>query len=139
MKSNLALIEEHYQTTIYLNDRPYRVLDIGEGECSIVIVSCEEDYLKAMTRLSPIQRIMIVDISELLSCEKKDMVMLEKALANDLHLLFDVFWLEEVKIHSEVSNLNMNAIYDVVRIRNHSRTLLNFEQQPDYKQSNKLK
>ncbi|KDN28985.1 hypothetical protein VFDL14_22500 [Vibrio fortis] len=139
MKSNLALIEEHYQTTIYLNDRPYRVLDMGEGECSIIIVSCEEDYLKAMIRLSPIQRVIIVDISGLLNCEHQDTGMLEKALANDLHLLFDVFWLEEVKVHSEVSNLNMNAIYEVVRIRNHSRTLLNFEQRPDYKHSNKFK
>ncbi|WP_411064375.1 hypothetical protein [Vibrio rotiferianus] len=133
MNSNLALEEERYQTTIYLNDRPYKVLDIGEGECIINIVSGIEDYLITVSRFPQNQRVIIVDIAEVLNGEQQDSATIERALANDLHLLFDVFWLEEVKIHSEIDSLNMNAIYDVVRIRDYSRSLLSFEQQLEEK------
>ncbi|WP_282066772.1 hypothetical protein [Vibrio rotiferianus] len=133
MNSNLALEEERYQTTIYLNDRPYKVLDIGEGECIINIVSGIEDYLITVSPFPQNQRVIIVDIAEVLNGEQQDSATIERALANDLHLLFDVFWLEEVKIHSEIDSLNMNAIYDVVRIRDYSRSLLSFEQQLEEK------
>lgn len=133
MNSNLALEEERYQTTIYLNDRPYKVLDIGEGECIINIVSGIEDYLITVSRFPQNQRVIIVDIADVLNGEQQDSATIERALANDLHLLFDVFWLEEVKIHSEIDSLNMNAIYDVVRIRDYSRSLLSFEQQLEEK------
>ena len=139
MNSNLSLEENHYQTTIYLNDRPYKVLDTGEGECTINIVSGIEDYLMTVSRFPQNQRVMIVDISGVLNDEQQDSVTIERVLANDLHLLFDVFWLEEVKVHSEVKNLNMNAIYDVVRIRNYSQSLLNFQQRLDHKQLHTLK
>ncbi len=139
MKSNLAIEEQHYQTTIYLNDRPYKVMDVGEGECTITIVSNIEDYIATITRFSPNQRSIIVDVSEALNSESQDAETLEKVIANDLHLLFDVFWLEEVKIHSDVSNLNMSAIYNVVRIRNYSRSLLSFSQQLEHKQLHSLK
>ena len=133
MNSNLALEEERYQTTIYLNDRPYKVLDTGEGECIIKIVSGIEDYLIPVSRFPQNQRVIIVDIADVLNGEQQDSATIERALANDLHLLFDVFWLEEVKIHSEIDSLNMNAIYDVVRIRDYSRSLLSFEQQLEEK------
>lgn len=133
MNSNLTLEEERYQTTIYLNDRPYKVLDIGEGECIINIVSGIEDYLIPVSRFPQNQRVIIVDIADVLNGEQQDSATIERALANDLHLLFDVFWLEEVKIHSEIDSLNMNAIYDVVRIRDYSRSLLSFEQQLEEK------
>ncbi|NOH65615.1 hypothetical protein [Vibrio rotiferianus] len=133
MNSNLALEEERYQTTIYLNDRPYKVLDIGEGECIINIVSGIEDYLITVSRFPQNQRVIIVDIADVLNGEQQDSATIERALANDLHLLFDVFWLEEVKIHSEIDSLNMDAIYDVVRIRDYSRSLLSFEQQLEEK------
>ncbi|MGR5058799.1 hypothetical protein ACPV3O_11175 [Vibrio rotiferianus] len=133
MNSNLTLEEERYQTTIYLNDRPYKVLDTGEGECIIKIVSGIEDYLIPVSRFPQNQRVIIVDIADVLNGEQQDSATIERALANDLHLLFDVFWLEEVKIHSEIDSLNMNAIYDVVRIRDYSRSLLSFEQQLEEK------
>ncbi|WP_182026851.1 hypothetical protein [Vibrio rotiferianus] len=133
MNSNLTLEEERYQTTIYLNDRPYKVLDTGEGECIIKIVSGIEDYLITVSRFPQNQRVIIVDIADVLNGEQQDSATIEIALANDLHLLFDVFWLEEVKIHSEIDSLNMNAIYDVVRIRDYSRSLLSFEQQLEEK------
>jgi len=139
MNSNLSLEENHYQTTIYLNDRPYKVLDTGEGECTINIVSGIEDYLMTVSRFPQNQRVMIVDISGVLNDEQQDSATIERVLANDLHLLFDVFWLEEVKVHSEVKNLNMNAIYDVVRIRNYAQSLLNFQQRLDHKQLHTLK
>lgn len=139
MKSNLAIEEQHYQTTIYLNDRPYKVMDVGEGECTITIVSNIEDYIATITRFSPNKRSIIVDVSEALNSENQDTETLEKVIANDLHLLFDVFWLEEVKIQSDVSNLNMSAIYNVVRIRNYSRSLLSFSQQLEHKQLDSLK
>lgn len=139
MNSNLSLEENHYQTTIYLNDRPYKVLDTGEGECTINIVSGIEDYLMTVSLFPQNQRVMIVDISGVLNDEQQDSATIERVLANDLHLLFDVFWLEEVKVHSEVKNLNMNAIYDVVRIRNYSQSLLNFQQRLDHKQLHTLK
>ncbi|AUW05145.1 hypothetical protein C1N51_16370 [Vibrio campbellii] len=133
MNSNLTLEEERYQTTIYLNNRPYKVLDTGEGECIINIVSGIEDYLITVSRFPQNQRVIIVDIADVLNGEQQDSATIERALANDLHLLFDVFWLEEVKIHSEIDSLNMNAIYDVVRIRDYSRSLLSFEQQLEEK------
>lgn len=139
MNSNLSLEENHYQTTIYLNDRPYKVLDTGEGECTINIVSGIEDYLMTVSLIPQNQRVMIVDISGVLNDEQQDSATIERVLANDLHLLFDVFWLEEVKVHSEVKNLNMNAIYDVVRIRNYAQSLLNFQQRLDHKQLHTLK
>ncbi|APX06366.1 hypothetical protein BWP24_09430 [Vibrio campbellii] len=139
MNSNLTLKEERYQTTIYLNDRPYKVLDTGEGECIIKIVSGIEDYLIPVSRFPQNQRVIIVDIADVLNGEQQDSATIERALANDLHLLFDVFWLEEVKIHSEIDSLNMNAIYDVVRIRDYSRSLLSFEQQLEEKKLDSIR
>ena len=109
--------------------------------CTIIFKCCSHakglrhtSYDRIPNHMYPAMRALLV-----LNCEPQDRRTLEKALANDLHLLFDVFWLEEVKIHSEVSNLNMNAIYDVVRIRNYSRSLLSFEQHLEEKKLDALK
>lgn len=45
----------------------------------------------------------------------------------DLRLLFDVFWLDDVEVRSEVDSINISKVQNVVKARNHFRTLLNFE------------
>lgn len=87
----------------FLNDRPYRILDVGEGECHIHLVSVSRNEalsdLKA-ARCSQRSRVLIVDTSlswgkclEVLSQEQVE------ALATDIHLLMDVFWLNSASIN----------------------------------------
>lgn len=115
--SNL-LREDQYQSTIYLNDRPYEVLDIGEGKCKIMIVDCIKSYLEQHKCVYLEQRLILVDVSKSLRISSCDDSTLDRQLASDLHLLFDVFWLGEIELVSELSNININTIYDVVRVRN---------------------
>lgn len=118
MNLSKMLKEDRYQSTIYLNDRPYEVLDIGEGKCLIVMVDSIKAYLERNKTLRLKQRLILVDISKVIQQTAEEQVALDRQLAIDLHLLFDVFWLGEVEIHSELNHINMRAIYDVVRIRN---------------------
>lgn len=116
--------QDKYQSTIYLNDRPYDVLDMGEGRCSIVLVEDIDDYLDDLSNPPINNRIILVDVSKMLVRQINGTESIESLLAKDLHLLFDVFWLEEVDVRSEVSSLKMSEIYSVVSIRNYSCSLL---------------
>lgn len=130
MKLSLMSKQEKYQATIYLNDRPYNVLDFGEGRCSIIIV---EDIDKHLVRLDNVlinNRIILVDVSKVLVEPRNGKDTVEYLLAKDLHLLFDVFWLEEVDVRSEVPSLKMSEIYNVVSIRNYSCSLLKINSTP---------
>ncbi len=124
MNLGLFLKEEQYQTTIYLNDRAYEVLDIGEGKCLIVVATSISDYIEQNREQIVNQRVIVVDISQVLDESKGDMERLERNLVNDLHLSFDVFWLEEVKVTSEVGVINMDGINKVASIRNYSSSQL---------------
>ncbi len=75
-------------------------------------------YLERNKTVCLKQRLILVDISKVIQQSDGEQMMLDRYLATDLHLLFDVFWLGEVEIHSELHHINMRAIYDVVRIRN---------------------
>ncbi|GEM79892.1 hypothetical protein VSU01S_21370 [Vibrio superstes NBRC 103154] len=124
MTLNLMLKEEQYQTTIYLNDRPYDVFDTGEGQCSIIIVNNIGSHIEQLTKARVKNRVILVDITKMLEkyIDKKEVI--SQLLANDLHLLFDVFWLEDVQIKSEVKHVDMTAVFDVVALRKYSRSLL---------------
>ncbi|WP_050620815.1 hypothetical protein [Vibrio coralliirubri] len=116
--------QDKYQSTIYLNDRPYDVLDMGEGRCSIIIVEDIDDYLDNLSNPPIKNRIILVDVSKMLIWQTNGTESIESLLAKDLHLLFDVFWLEAVDVRSEVPSLKMSEIYSVVSIRNYSCSLL---------------
>lgn len=125
MNLGLFLKEEQYQSTIYLNDRVYDVLDIGEGKSIVIVVTSIKDYMDENHNLDPEHRLIVVDISKTLQEMSDNLALFELILANDLHLLFDVFWLEEVEVLCEVDSLNMNEIHKVARTRNYSRAELN--------------
>ncbi|CAH7091370.1 conserved hypothetical protein [Vibrio chagasii] len=116
--------QDKYQSTIYLNGRPYDVLDMGEGRCSIIIVEDIDDYLDNLSNPPIKNRIILVDVSKMLIWQTNGTELIESLLVKDLHLLFDVFWLEEVDVRSEVPSLKMSEIYSVVSIRNYSCSLL---------------
>jgi hypothetical protein len=97
---------------------------MGEGRCSIVIVEDIDDYLDDLSNPPINNRIILVDVSKMLVRQTKGTESIESLLAKDLHLLFDVFWLEEVNVRSEVPSLKMSEIYSVVSIRNYSCSLL---------------
>ncbi|MGR5145943.1 hypothetical protein ACQKP8_05295 [Photobacterium alginatilyticum] len=120
MNLSLMLKEERYQKTIYLNNRPYDVLDIGEGKCTVIIVKSIREYIERNNNFQLNQRVIIVDVSKAIDDYPENITSVGQLLANDLHLLFDVFWLEEVEVKSEVESINMDAIYKVVSIRNDS-------------------
>lgn len=124
MNLGLFLKEEQYQTTIYLNDRAYEVLDIGEGECLVVVVTSISEYIENNRDLVLNQRVIVVDISRILSAHPQNLTKVEEHLANDLHLLFDVFWLDKVEVRSEVNTLRMEAISRIANIRNYSSSQL---------------
>lgn len=118
MNLSKMLKEDLYQSTIYLNDRCYDVLDMGEGKCLIVMVDCIKTYLERHTHLHLKYRLILVDVSKVIQLSEEEQGVLEHQLATDLHLLFDVFWLGEVVVRSELPSINMQTIYDVVRMRN---------------------
>ncbi|BCN26204.1 hypothetical protein [Vibrio alfacsensis] len=127
MNISVMLTEERYQRTIYLNDRPYDVLDIGEGKCSIVIVLDLPEYVANNEAPHVNQRTIIVDVSKIQNHESLKKWTTEEILMEDLRLLFDVFWLDDVEVRSEVDSINISKVQNVVKARNHFRTLLNFE------------
>lgn len=118
MNLSKMLKEDLYQSTIYLNDRCYDVLDMGEGKCFIVLVDCIKTYLERYTHFHLKHRLILVDVSKVIQLFEGEQVTLECHLATDLHLLFDVFWLGEVNVRSELSSIDMQTIYDVVSLRN---------------------
>ncbi|QLE87414.1 hypothetical protein FLM48_21460 [Shewanella sp. Scap07] len=126
MNLSCMLNESQYQATLYLNDRPYNVLDIGEGHCLIIIVDDIDQYLSRQPTLLQGQRIIIVDISKVLHRNK--LYIVEQCLIRDLHLLLDVFWLEEVEIKNEVNHIKIDALYRITAIRNEFNASLKHRQ-----------
>lgn len=116
-----VLNEEHYQTTIYLNDRPYEVLDIGEGDCLIVIVNSISDFIEQGSLQSHSRRFVIVDISKVVTDSLYNVETVEQFLVSDLHLLLDVFWLSDVEIKSKVGCICMDSIDHMLKVRSYSR------------------
>lgn len=87
---------------IYLNDRKYRICDIGEGKCTLVISYAEgvESLHEHYSRQSnESERIIVIDIS---SCWGGEIDSLDEKehceLMGDIQLLADIYWLEDYKI-----------------------------------------
>ncbi|MEZ9289743.1 hypothetical protein AB4251_00675 [Vibrio lentus] len=91
--------------TIYLNDRKYRVCDIGEGKCTLMlshaegIESLHEHFSHQFLEL---ERMIIIDIS---ICWGGDIEALcEKdrcELITDVRLLTDIYWLDDFEIKTD--------------------------------------
>ncbi len=113
--------DQQVESTLYLNDRPYCVLDIGDGECIVVIVTNIPRYLEKNSLLSQKGRFIVVDVSESIKDVYPGISTTIHQLAKDLHLLLDVFWLEDVQIESEVEHVNMDPVFNMVSIRNSSK------------------
>lgn len=107
---------------IDLNGRTYTILDIGEGPCRILIV---EDLLLWMSTIDlPTSRVLVVDASMVLTdttCDSQR----ARQIAGDMHLLMDIYWLEEVTIKCEIQNLDTAFIREMMGQRTYARELLN--------------
>ncbi|EHY1013426.1 hypothetical protein K2V14_004676 [Vibrio vulnificus] len=90
------------ELTIYLNDRPYRVCDMGDGECKVVVIHafhleslCDWYHQESLSNT----RVIIVDISRSWAKSLDELSSNDQALlAADLHLLADVYWLDHFHI-----------------------------------------
>ncbi|GAB7219678.1 hypothetical protein [Vibrio comitans] len=118
MSVGVFLKEDLYQTTIYLNDRAYDVLDTGEGKSLIMLVTNINEFVDNNCDLILKQRVILVDISTALKTEYDDIQSFEQCLAEDLYLLLDVFWLEEVEIRSDIDEIKMEALFKIAAVRN---------------------
>ncbi|KOO15424.1 hypothetical protein AKJ18_10540 [Vibrio xuii] len=112
------LFEQHYKKTIYLNDRPYDVLDVGEGQCLVVVQNNNELTQTRGANSTRQCRTIYVDISRLWLIHSGQMSSLEEYLESDLHLLFDVFWLEKIDFKSELKGIDLDKVQRMVDHRN---------------------
>jgi hypothetical protein len=88
--------------TIHLNDRPYRICDLGEGDCYIVV--CFAPTVADLSEIYSVKyahapRLLVVDTStywrtSICNMEESDL----DILASDVHLLADIYWLDEVHV-----------------------------------------
>jgi len=96
------------EITTYLNDRPYRVLDTGEGDCHLFIVyATSKESLTELELICPIEsnRTVIMDLS--LAWNGCINTLAQEHLTEisaDIHLLVDIYWLEEVRINLQQGN-----------------------------------
>lgn len=117
------LNNERYHSAIYLNDRRYTVLDVGEGKCHVILVNDIDSYVNMGDHRRKSRRLIIVDVSNVIDENNMSSESM-KHLANDFHLLLDVFWLDEVELKSEVIGLKMDSLHHVIKLRDYSRLLL---------------
>ncbi|MGR5209543.1 hypothetical protein ACPV4A_03270 [Vibrio rotiferianus] len=100
------------ERAIYLNDRKYRICDIGEGECTLVI-TYSDDVESLCYNYSHLylesERVMVVDVSNCWDKRLEELTTAEcELLAKDIQLLADVYWLDEVKVITENYNEDLN-------------------------------
>lgn len=112
------LFEKQYKKTIYLNDRPYDVLDVGEGQCLVVILNNIELKQARGVVSAKHCRTIYVDISRLWLTYSQQLSCLEEYLKDDLRLLFDVFWLGKVEFKSELDGVVLDKVHRMVALRN---------------------
>ncbi|MCK6263855.1 hypothetical protein KP803_11305 [Vibrio sp. ZSDE26] len=98
---------------IYLNDQRYKIYDIGEGQSVMFIFHREiaMDDLEGIVRLKlkKHQRVIIVDLSDDYPSDISKMTEEAcQALIDDLHLLADVYWLDNVVVESDYINKPMH-------------------------------
>ncbi|WP_045406978.1 hypothetical protein [Vibrio jasicida] len=91
--------------TIYLNDRRYRVCDIGEGKCTLVlsyaegIESLHEHFSHQFLEL---ERMIIIDISTFWGGDVEALCEKDRCeLITDVRLLTDIYWLDDFEIKTD--------------------------------------
>lgn len=93
------------ECTMYLNDRKYRVCDIGEGKCTLLLSYAQEIeslHEHFSHQFLEIDRIIIIDIS---TCWSGGIDLLDERerceLMKDIRLLADIYWLEDYEIKTD--------------------------------------
>lgn len=91
--------------TIYLNDRKYRVCDIGEGKCTLMlshaegIESLHEHFSHQFLEL---ERMIIIDISTCWGVDVEGLCEKDRCeLITDVRLLTDIYWLDDFEIKTD--------------------------------------
>lgn len=85
---------------LILNNRRYRICDLGEGECTLMITAVS--YLDSLTdfylpRCN--KRLIVLDMSESWPLNTDVVNQIEAVqLIDDICLLLDIYWLEDVEI-----------------------------------------
>ncbi|WP_075202509.1 hypothetical protein [Vibrio mexicanus] len=101
---------------VYLNDRPYRICDIGEGDCMLVLTNAEgieSLYETYSNRYLELERMIVIDTSLAWQKPLHELTKRESyGLASDIHLLADIYWLDEIKIEVESLGSYLNEILE---------------------------
>ncbi|WP_394243794.1 hypothetical protein [Vibrio astriarenae] len=113
-----------YQNKIYLNDRPYHILDTGEGPCCAHLVDSIAGRETEVLQANDDKRNIYIDLSlawgkNVASLPSEQL----EYLTEDIHLLLDVFWLEELTIHSCIDELNMDKVFSIIKQKEYSKEL----------------
>lgn len=98
---------------MYLNDRKYRVCDIGEGNCTLLLSYAQEIeslHEHFSHQFLEIDRMIVIDIS---TCWSGDIDLLDEIerceLMKDIRLLADIYWLEDYEIKTD-KGLEINQV-----------------------------
>ncbi|WP_394150680.1 hypothetical protein [Vibrio maritimus] len=116
MSSRYTLRQTYYQESIHLNDRPYGLLDIGDGPCKVILVAGinEAEY----STNSELGRRIIIDISKAWGHDIQAMTEQDfEQLTDDIHLLLDVFWLDCVVFDTTLDGLDLSFIESRLAVR----------------------
>lgn len=88
---------------VYLHDRCYQILDVGDGDCLIRLIDTQQ-FSQVMAcaneQLQTGERLIYIAVPFWQSGIDITQISIEDSitLAKDLHLLIDIFWLDEVRI-----------------------------------------
>ncbi|RJG47535.1 hypothetical protein [Motilimonas pumila] len=119
-----SLDQGFYQTKIHLNDRPYRITDHGEGKSQLLLVNSPNQHalLKLLTGYE--QRVILVDLSLAWGHKLDKLSQADLAeLCDDIHLLIDIFWLDDLQLESSIDGLNIDLIQDLLLSRRYAKAL----------------
>jgi len=85
---------------VILNNNPYRMCDLGEGKCLLIITSVSHiDSLTTVYTKHCVQRLIVLDTSVTWPVPMDYFTHIEMAqIIDDISLLLDIYWLEEAKI-----------------------------------------
>ena len=88
---------------LILNNKQYRMCDLGEGRCTLIINSVK--HLESLTSTYYKyceERLIVLDIVTAWSMNTTKFNQIEiEQLIDDINLLLDIYWLEEVKFGLE--------------------------------------
>ncbi|MCG9581050.1 hypothetical protein L1D09_05820 [Vibrio tubiashii] len=91
--------------TIYLNERKYRVCDIGEGKCTLMLsyaAGIESLHEHFSHQFFELERMIIIDISTCWGCDLEALCEKDRCeLLGDVRLLTDIYWLDDFEIKTD--------------------------------------